>query len=92
MKTEPLGCSRWPVRITCGVYAALTFGFLICKSNAQITVIDFENIPPLYTPVESFGALLPGVTLTSGGQWIADTLNSSFFERHLYYPRSPRRR
>lgn len=80
MKTESFDRPRWLVRVVCEVCALLTFGLLICKSNGQTTLIDFENIPPVYTPVDNFGGLLPGVTLTSGGQWIADELNSWYFE------------
>jgi len=58
----------------------MAVSFLADKSEAQTTLIDFENIPPTYTPVDGFTALFPGVTFSSSNQWIADEVCNSCFE------------
>lgn len=80
MKTGRCRHPHWPRWIKCAVYASLTFAPMVCTSRGQTRQIDFENIPPVYTRVESFGRLLPGVSLDGSGQWIADNLNSWYFE------------
>jgi hypothetical protein len=80
MKTKRFGSASWLRCALLGVSASLALGLLTRQSGAQITLIDFENIPPTYTPVDSFGPLLPGVTLISSNQWIADEVCNSCFE------------
>jgi hypothetical protein len=46
----------------------------------QVTLIDFETIPPYPATVDSFGDLFPGLTFSSDNQWIADEVNNSVFE------------
>jgi hypothetical protein len=52
----------------------IAFGLICTRANAQFTLIDFENIPAVYTPVDSFGSLLSGVSLFSSNLWIADSV------------------
>jgi hypothetical protein len=77
---KPLVKTNWFRCTLLGVSASLALSLLTCQSTAQVTLIDFENIPPTYTPVDSFGVLLPHVTLGSDGQWIASEVNNSVFE------------
>ncbi|HEV8378241.1 MAG TPA: hypothetical protein VGP99_05285 [Tepidisphaeraceae bacterium] len=78
MKTKCSGCSI--VRTVLVVVATLACSVFSHRAVAEVTVINFENIPPTYTPVDTFGPLLPGVRLSSSNQWIADALCGACFE------------
>jgi hypothetical protein len=60
--------------------SCLVVSLMALGARAQFTLIDFENIPPTYTPVDTFGSLLPGVTLISGNRWIADEVCNICFQ------------
>lgn len=38
------------------------------QATAQPRIINFKNIPETYTPVDDFGSLFAGVTLSSDNQ------------------------
>jgi hypothetical protein len=66
------------------ILRAVILMFVVCMAQstraAEPTVVDFSGVPPTYTPVEDFN--LPGISLSSGGRWIADEVCNSCFE-HL---------
>jgi len=77
MKTTPF---RYPYRRILAVFGSLAFGVLPWQLRAQVTLIDFDSIPPYPALVDSFGQLFPGITLTSDNKWLADEVNNSVFE------------
>lgn len=70
---------HWLTSTCWGVPVSLALSLLACQSNAQVTLINFDNVPSAGTPVDSFGNLFPGITLVSSNQWFADQVNNSVF-------------
>jgi hypothetical protein len=50
----------------------------IAETPKQIA-ITFPRMPPYSTPVDSFGTIFPGLTLSSGNQWEAGSINREHF-------------
>jgi hypothetical protein len=71
--------AHWLIRTIRCVSVALLFSLAICQTNAQVTLINFDNVPSTGTPVDSFTNLFPGITLASSNQWISDQVNNSVF-------------
>jgi len=56
------------------------FFILAGTARAQVTLIDFDNIPSYPTPVDSFGHMFPGLSLISSNTWLADSVNNNVFQ------------
>jgi len=58
---------------------SLSLAHMPCPVNGATTVESFEAIPDYPTPVDAFGSMLSGVTLSSQNQWIASYVNATDF-------------
>jgi len=63
-----------------GAITLLVLALSDSLSHGQVTLIDFETIPPYPANVDSFGDIFPGLTFASDNQWLADEGNNSLFE------------
>src|SRR2546426_7531352 len=77
--TNPRPTAR-PLASSLAVLASLAIGLVAGRSHAQVTLINFDNIPAYPAIVDSFGQMFPGLTLASGNQWLADSVNNSVFQ------------
>src|SRR5437870_3984982 len=80
LSKTPNGPARRPLASSLAALASLAIGLVACRCHAQVTLIDFDNIPAYPAIVDSFGQMFPGLTLASGNQWLADSVNNSVFQ------------